>query len=335
MVQSFFKIVKLPYAYDDFIMVQAKDYGSLFNPSANLNCKQIIPVFGSGETQSIKRELEDGWLPIPTSTVVEKKVSYSCRSFVAPIDTLPVADKLSGLRDRTLFVAEYMMRNDTNTELDAAIKFDLFLNLGKKAKAKFEKIDDNYIVIEEENIVAVFNVTHLKNITNTNSNERLDFSGKVSQNSTEKILVFIPAWKMTRAEYPMLIKENDLLGKTKSYWNEILNKTSRVELPNKTITNLIKASVVHCMLAARNEENGKRVVPCVGADRYGALDGESQLIIRGMDMFNCHEFARSGLEFFLARYDPRGYLATGYSMQGTGTCFNSIAEHVSLNPDLG
>ena len=46
------------------------------------------------------------------------------------------------------------------------------------------------------------------------------------------------------------------------------------------------------MMAAGNEENGKRIDAWTSSDRYGALESESQPVIRGMDMMGHQEFAR-------------------------------------------
>ncbi len=102
----------------------------------------------------------------------------------------------------------------------------------------------------------------------------------------------------------------------------------QVELPDPLLTNVIRASQVHCMLAARNEENGARVSPWIGSDRYGPLESEANAVIRGMDMMGQTDFARRGLEFFIKRYNEQGFLTTGYTIVGTGEHLWTLAEHV-------
>ena len=115
--------------------------------------------------------------------------------------------------------------------------------------------------------------------------------------------------------------------RTEAYWSELLEDSMQVELPDAFLTNLIRASQVHCLLAARSEAAGRRVAPWISSDRYGPLESEANAVIRGMDLVGQTEFARRSLEFFITRYDPRGFLTTGYTLVGTGEHLWTLAEH--------
>ncbi|NQT17895.1 MAG: hypothetical protein HQ582_34405 [Planctomycetes bacterium] len=146
---------------------------------------------------------------------------------------------------------------------------------------------------------------------------------------------YIPAWKMSPKECGMFRgKAPELAEKTKEYWEGLMAPAARIELPSELLTNVIRASQVHIMLAAGNEENGSRIDAWTSADRYGALESESQPILRGMDMMGHRDFARRGLEFFVARYNDAGFLTTGYTMMGTGWHLWTLAEFVDRSEDL-
>ena len=51
------------------------------------------------------------------------------------------------------------------------------------------------------------------------------------------------------------------------------------------------------MLAAGNEENGSRIDAWTSADRYGALESETQPILRGMDMMGPARLRPAGARF--------------------------------------
>jgi hypothetical protein len=87
------------------------------------------------------------------------------------------------------------------------------------------------------------------------------------------------------------------------------------------------------LIAARNEDKGKYVSPCIDAMLYGPLESEAQAVILGMDMSGHADFARRGLEFFLKRYNSSGFLTTGYTMIGTGEHLWTLAECYRRNPD--
>jgi hypothetical protein len=126
----------------------------------------------------------------------------------------------------------------------------------------------------------------------------------------------------------------ELAERTGNYWKGLMAGAAQIDLPNELLTNVIRASQVHIMLAAGNEENGSRIDAWASADRYGALESESQPILRGMDMLGHHDFARRGLEFFIARYNDAGFLTTGYTMMGTGWHLWTLAEFVDRSDDL-
>jgi hypothetical protein len=52
-----------------------------------------------------------------------------------------------------------------------------------------------------------------------------------------------------------------------------------------------------------------------------------------MDMMGHRDFARRGLEFFIARYNDAGFLTTGYTMMGTGWHLWMLGEHYQLTKD--
>ncbi len=66
---------------------------------------------------------------------------------------------------------------------------------------------------------------------------------------------------------------------------------------------------------------------------YGPLESESNSILRGMDYFGHKNFTRKGLEYFIHRYNPEGFLTTGYTVMGTGWHLWMLGEHYALTRD--
>ena len=103
------------------------------------------------------------------------------------------------------------------------------------------------------------------------------------------------------------------------YWNELLAGGLQVNIPDPLLADVIRASLVHCYLAARNQENGRYVEPWVGAMAFGPIDLETSAVVRGMDMCGQADFARRGLNYLLdKRYNYDGYFTTGYTLSGMG-----------------
>jgi hypothetical protein len=101
----------------------------------------------------------------------------------------------------------------------------------------------------------------------------------------------------------------------------------KIDIPDPSLANVIRASQVHCWIAARNEDRGAHVAPWIASDIYGPLESEAQAIIRGMDMCGQADFARRGLAYFLERYNSAGFLTTGYTLCGTGEHLWTLGEH--------
>jgi hypothetical protein len=99
------------------------------------------------------------------------------------------------------------------------------------------------------------------------------------------------------------------------------------------LLNVIRASQVHCLLAARNEPGG-RIAAWAAADRYGPLESESHSVIRGMDFFGHDNFARQSLDYHIHRYNSAGFLTTGYTLLGTGWHLWALGEHFAITNDV-
>ena len=107
----------------------------------------------------------------------------------------------------------------------------------------------------------------------------------------------------------------------------------QIALPEPLLEDVFRATQVHCLMAARNEADGRRVAPWIASDAYGPLDTEAQPVILGMSLVGQEEFARRGLDFFVASYNADGLLAKGYTLMGTGQHLWTLGEHYAIHPD--
>ncbi len=151
--------------------------------------------------------------------------------------------------------------------------------------------------------------------------------GKLAAGQSARLVVYLPAWPVPPAEYAVLSNAGRWSRQIERFWNELFAPAMQIDVPDPLLNNVIRASQVHCLLAARNEERGRRVAPWIASMVYGPLESESQAVIRGMDMCGQTDFARRGLEFFLKRYNGQGFLTTGYTLVGTGENLWTLAEH--------
>jgi hypothetical protein len=113
----------------------------------------------------------------------------------------------------------------------------------------------------------------------------------------------------------------------------LLAPAMQLEVPEPLAADVFRATQVHCMLAARNQDDGFIIEPWIASDRYGPLDTEAQAVILGMALAGQHEFARRSTEMFINSYNEHGMLVKGYTLMGLGQHLWTLGECYALAPD--
>lgn len=300
---------------------------------------RLHPVFGDGNYEKLARHLEGGWLPIPVTSVDEQGVVYTARTCVAPLDDLPASGAPDWLRQRAVCVAEYTIENTRAADADAILIFSVL----KKNRADqdqdealpLRRVDGGAIASLDGRLLAFIDAAGAAPLEVKTDSQTAMVVGRLPAGGKARVAAYLPAWKAAPDQYAMFREQApEWATRVKQYWERLFAPAARIELPDELLTNVIRASQVHIMLAAGSEENGTRVDPWTSADRYGALESESQPILRGMDMMGQQEFARRGLDFFVARYNEAGFLTTGYTIMGSGWHLWTLAEFVDRSQDL-
>jgi hypothetical protein len=295
-------------------------------PNFTPDCYQWIPQFGEGKGP-LTRCLEGGWLPKPVSTVDENGVKYQQRSFVAPADEKSPEGCPSWYRQRALCMVEYTVENTRPTEAAVAIKLALSKDGKNITSEGIQAVKEGLLVVRDGRVLTMFDATEASPLSLEKQADAINLTGKLAPGKTARLVAYLPAWPVKPEEYAVLRNAAQWSEATDRYWNEQLAGAMNIEVPDALLTNVIRASQVHCLLAAHNEERGRYVAPWIATAAYGPLESESQSVIRGMDMCGQTDFAQRGLEFFLKRYNAQGFLTTGYTLVGTGEHLWTLAEH--------
>ncbi|MGB9797182.1 MAG: NPCBM/NEW2 domain-containing protein, partial [bacterium] len=286
--------------------------------------------FGSGGNANIKRKLDGGWFPIPVSQIEEKGMVYRQRSFVAPYDAEgnETRNPPYWFNKKPLFVAEIEAINVGEKRKVGEISLAFLADREKNIPAHLERKEKGIAIFSGNKLTAFLEIADVA----IRGNE-VHIGWELSPGERRKCFLYIPAWEVGKEEGESLALSERfdlLLGETKGYWMRVLSKGMRIEIPDEFLSNVIKASQVHCLIAARNEEEGKRIAPWIASMSYGPLESEAHSIIYGMDLFGHSEFAGRGLDFFINRYNEKGYLTTGYTVVGTGWHLWTLARHYKL-----
>ncbi len=294
---------------------------------------QLIPRFGSGRDPQVSRRLAGHWLPMPTTTVTEGDVVYQQCTYVAPVDDEAPAGSPLWVRDRAVGVVAYSVTNQGTEKRAAALELTLRPGEGNTQQVAWERTPQGIVAKSGERLLALMDVRELDPADITIDAARITVSGQLAPGATAEGVAYLPAWPAAPEDAAQLLESAPFGPRLEAYWAGVLAPAAQIELPDALLTNVIRASQVHCLLAARNEDAGRRVSPWISSDRYGPLESESNSIIRGMGLLGHDEFARRSLDYFINRYNEAGYLTTGYTMVGTGEHLWTLAEHHQRVPD--
>jgi len=289
---------------------------------------QLVPRFGSGKNAKIERWL-GGPPVIPITTVTEGDVKYCQATRVAPFGE-PPSDGGDWLRERCVGVVQYDIENSGAR----AANISLALNFvpAKKQSLQLKETKEGVLALTNGRLLAFLDTPGTALAVKVQSSGII-LSGTLPAEKAAHCILYIPAWNASPHDCAHLDPRPGWRAQTCAYWTFLLGSCMEIDVPDALLTDVMSASRIHCMLAARNEDHGKLVSPWISSDRYGPLESEANSIIRGMDMMGHHDFARRSLEFFIKRYNKAGYLTTGYTMVGTGEHLWALGEHYERTRD--
>ncbi|MBM3495800.1 MAG: hypothetical protein FJX72_15970 [Armatimonadetes bacterium] len=300
--------------------------------------RRIRPTFGSGSGHAFSengvgspagysRALDNGWMPMPRIGVVEDGVTYIQTTFVAPTGPDPQGA-------RPLCVTEIVATNTSDGPREASVRLAFVADAEKKVAAHVRLDGTMVTATEGAHTLAFADTAGCVGLTARADGGELTLRGSIAPGEHARCWVYAPMeWEAGPDELQTLGGGSGLKRAAEDYWRSALAPSMRLQTPDELLNNTIMASQAHCMIAARNEENGKLIDPWISSTYYASLDTESHAILYGMDLMGQHDFARKGYEFFRKRQNPAGYLSHGYTLMGTGQHLWFLSDHFRLTGD--
>jgi hypothetical protein len=290
----------------------------------------VTPTFGSGRNAKIERTLLADWLPIPTTTVTDGNLVYKQIAYVAPVSPA-TADAPFWYRDRAVCVAAYIARNDGNEAAPANIA--LTIANDDKKPFSLQDVKEGVLVVEGRRVLAMIFTDGPVRFTVKRQSDGVALTANIPARKAAHCAVVLPAWKVAAKDYAALLDGKGSVSQVESYWEGVLKSAMQIDVPDAFLNNIIRASQVHCMMAARCQERGARIAAWAAAPIYGPLESESNSVIRGMDMNGQTDFAQRSLDFFLKQCNKQGFITTGYTIVGTGEVLWTLGEHYDRTRD--
>ena len=294
---------------------------------------RVTPQFGAGKSAELTRHLYGRWLPVPVTVVRKQGVVYRQQTFVAPVDDEPPQGGPEWLRQRPLCVAHYTVENTLPHAADASLSLTLTTDVKQRQPAELRRVDRGVVATHRDRLLAVLDCSAESPLAVRTGPGTITLAGTLPAGKTADCFLLVPGWKVDPDDHAQLAADDRWLDRVERYWKGLLASSIEVDLPDAFLSDVIRASQVHCLLAGRNEANGARIAAWIASDRYGPLESETHSVIRGMDMMGHDDFARRALEYLIRRYNKAGYLTTGYTIMGTGWHLWTLAEHYERTGD--
>jgi hypothetical protein len=296
---------------------------------AELTC-ELRPRTGADGVRG-ERRLDGGWLPIQRLVRRDGDAVFDQRTFVAPAEAIP-ARPGPVWTGHSVCVVEFTVTGAASPATTPPLSLSFIGDHASGAPAGISAAGPGAFAVRHGGrLLAVARVAGAG--ATVASPGTLSLAEPLSAGATARVTVLIPSWDATPDECAALPDADELSHRTRAYWEAVLADAASIELPDELLTNAIRSSQVRCLIAARNEAGGARIAPWIAAMAYGPLESEANSVLRGMDLLGHHEFARRGLDYFIARYNPKGYLTTGYTLIGTGWHLWTLGEHVARAHD--
>ena len=291
------------------------------------------PTFGTKGAGRTERSMYEGggWAPEQEMLFSDGQLNYQQICSVAPYED--IYDSVGDwpyVNGKPVLIAEFSMFNETADEVDASVRLDFIADTTTNKSAEPRTVDGRTLVYSGDRLLAI--VDHGPQEVRVEGGAVI-LAGKLAAMTPSNWTVYFPGWAMDEkgaAEFAGCKPADVYAG---AYWQNTLEQGMEVTIPDPLLQDVIRASQIHCLIAARNEEEGRRIAPWIASDRYGPLESEANSIIRGMMLMGHQDFARKSLDFFLERFSPQGFLTTGYTLMGTGWNLQTLGEYFDLTQD--
>ncbi len=287
---------------------------------------RLVPKFGAGGGTT--RKLEGDWLPIPVVESRDGNLVYRQRTFVAPAGEPAKGNPY--LNSKPLCVSEFTAGN-VGADAERG-SLELTFMAGKELPATIDMVTPTRgLVRGRDRLLAIIELDAEKPRADISGNT-LRLSGKQPAGNTSRCRVLIPGW-VASPDDPALSGGTDYYAATVACWQRLMDGKVTVDVPDALLMNVIKASQVHCLIAARNVADGERVAPWIASWVYGPLESECNSILRAMGMFGHEDFCRRGFDYYVHQYRDNGMMTTGYTLMGMGWHLQRLGEHYRRTQD--
>ncbi len=325
---------------------------------------------GVGCTQTLRRWLENGVLPVLHAELTDGDIAYRATAF-ASLEYRPLLDPMSGeihLRGTHYLVADHYGFGNMQTESQAQERERLY-------PQEVERDEETvlYLRVEARNTAGVPRYAWLKtpapnafHVSTTllvqyqyaegmayyretgGQTERVFLTAKLNGSPLpqeeialllqpgEKAVfdIYLPHQPLSPARAEALAAQDFSMRcqEVQAFWRNKLASAARVTLPEKRIHEMFNAGLLHLDLVTYGLEPDGVTAPCIGV--YCPIGSESSPIVQFFDSMGWADLAKRSLEYFIAKQHDDGFMQNfgGYMLE-TGAALWSMGEHWRYSRD--
>lgn len=295
---------------------------------------QIAPRLTNAGDLTLTRYLHGGWLPAPVVERSNGRIKFTQRTFAVPFGDKNFPEKLNWLNDKPLCVSEFVIDNLSAEHQKLSMEFEFLADWIERRPLDIVRKREGLVAESGGRLVAFLDLSRDGSELKFETQGCIaSITGTLPPGSKYTFKLFIPGWEVGTDSYTEFLGAEGLIARFENYWQHVLAGGMQFNIPDEFLANLIRASLVYCLIAARNEEDGQRVAPWIASMSYGPLESEANSIVTGMCLMGFEEFTRRSLDFFISRYNEQGFLTTGYTLMGTGWHLWSLGKFYELYKD--
>jgi len=312
---------------------------------------------GIGTSRQVVRRLDEGFLPILHTDILDEDILYQTCAFVA-LERSPLTQK--NLRGTHYLVADgysggHMFTADQQLIFDRLEKAELIreeeIVLFFQAKAINESLSPKYAYFKMPAPAlrrgSSYTFTDTLGFSSFNSGRifclaRLngqsmpfeEISILLQPGETAEFEFALPHAPLSPNRAKMLARRNfdEILRSCREFWRQRLSTAARISLPEPRIEEMIKAGLLHLDLITDGLEPQGTLAPKIGV--YSPIGSESSPIIQFMISMGWHETAKRSLQYFLDKQHEDGLIQNfgGYMLE-TGAALWSMGEYFRYTHD--
>lgn len=317
---------------------------------------------GWGATDRITRRLEDGVLPIVHGALVDDDITYSVVAFVG-LESLPLTAQ--NLRGTHFLVADghgsgHMLTKEQKAEFDRLLPQEInrpeetvmhvrvtALNTAAVPRYAFFKSPHPGRQSPHPGTRASYEFDHANGLgvyktgrvfvaarLNGRPLSQEEIAISIAPGEAVQFEFFLPHRPIPKDRALKLLDINfdERHESCRAFWQEKLAKGAQVQLPERRISEMMKAGLLHLDLITYGLEPDKTITPTIG--RYSAIGSESSPIIQYFDSMGWHDVARRALMYFFDKQHSDGFMQNfgGYMLE-TGAVLWSAGEHYRYTRD--